>query len=112
MKFHGKIGFWVGDKETSPGIWTPNIEERRYYGDILQNSRRFQPRSNDQNDDLTVNNRFSILSDLYLRENFNSIRYVVWNGVKLSVSNVEIGYPRITLEVGGVYNGETTFGTS
>lgn len=104
MKFHGSVGFWTGDFEVEPGIWKPKIVERSYTGDILRNTRRFVEVSSQQNDDLLINNQFSILSDLYLKENLNSIRYVIWNGVKWRVTSVEIGYPRVLLEVGGVYN--------
>ena len=40
-KFYGKIGF-SSTKETSPGIWTEEIVDKEYYGDILRNSRRWQ----------------------------------------------------------------------
>lgn len=106
MKFHGKIGFWVGDVETIPGIYKPSIVEKTYVGDLIRNSRRWQPVNDRQNSDIIINNQLSILSDLYLRENFDSIRYVLWNGVKWSISSIEIGYPRVTIEIGGVYNGE------
>lgn len=107
MKFHGRIGFWLGDVETEPGVWKPNIVEKSYVGDILRNYRKFQPVSDKVNDDLTINNQFSILSDLYLRENLSSIRYVLWNGARWKINTVEINYPRIILEIGGVYNGKT-----
>lgn len=106
MKFHGKIGFWTGDFEVEPGVFKPKIVERPYTGDVFRNIRRFEAVSDQQNDDLKVNNQFSILSDLYLKENFNSIRYIIWNGVRWKVSSIDVAYPRITLEIGGVYNGE------
>ena len=107
MKFHGKIGFWVGDAETSPGVWEPQIVEKKYTGDILRNRRNFQQSSDQINNNLTISNQFSILSDLYLRENLDSVQYLEWNGAKWSISNIDIDYPRINLTVGGVYHGET-----
>lgn len=107
MKFHGKIGFWTGDAETTPGVWTPQITEKKYTGDILRNRRNFQQAQDQVNDNLTISNQFSILSDLYLRENLDSVRYIEWNGTKWAVSNVDIDYPRINLTVGGVYHAET-----
>lgn len=109
MKFHGMVGFWVGDEESSRGIWIPKIVEKPYNGDILQNTRQFQSSGN-QNDNIVLSNRIQILSDLYLRENWSSIRYVIWNGAKWKVTNVTIGYPRITLQIGEVYNGENLDG--
>lgn len=104
MKFAGKIGFYEGTKETKKNVHTPSILERPYVGDVLTSNRRFQP-GEGQNDDITTNNRISILSDLYFQQNWTSIRYVLWNGEKLKVSNVEIGYPRVILTLGGVWNG-------
>lgn len=106
MKFCGIVGFWVGEAEDEdrPGVWKSLIEERPYFGDVLRNTRRFQS-SDKQNDDLIVSNQISILSDLYAQQNWNSIRYVVWNEVKWKVTSVEVSYPRLILEIGGVYNG-------
>lgn len=107
MKFSGKIGFWFGDEETTPGNYKPRIVEKSYTGDILRNSRRFQSVENQQNDNLTLNNRISIISDLYIQRNWNSIKYVLWNGVKWKVTVIDIGsFPRVILELGGIYNGE------
>lgn len=105
MKFSGKIGFWRGDKETTPGIWVPDIVELPYTGDILKNTRRLVL-SGKQNADLTTTNQISILSDMFLMENWSTIRYVLWNGVRWEVTNVDIGYPRVILDLGGVYNAE------
>lgn len=102
MKFSGCVGFWEGDEEVSPGVYRPKIVERKYKGDVLRNYRKFQT-TEYQNDDLRLNNQITILSDLYARNNFSSIRYVVWNGVKWKVDTVEVNYPKLTLEIGGVY---------
>lgn len=103
MKFCGKVGFWLGDKEVKPGVYKPDILERPYVGDVLRLSRRFQS-ADKQNDDLVPNNQISILSDIYMQQNWSSIKYVVWNNAKLKVTSVDINYPRITLEIGGLYN--------
>lgn len=103
MKFSGKIGFLVNEKEVSPGVWKPIIIERPYLGDVLRNRRSYQL-TDKQNVDLEPSNQISILSDLYAQQNWNSIRYLIWNGVKWQVTSVEVSYPRLTLELGGVYN--------
>lgn len=108
MKFSGKIGFWIKDVEIKPGVFKPQIIEKNYTGDVLRNIRRFQSVENQQNENLAVNNKLSIISDLYLQQNWGSIKYVSWNGVNWQVSSVDIGsFPRIILELGGVYNGKT-----
>lgn len=109
MKFYGAVGFFEGMKETTPGVYRPSITERPYYGEVIKDHRKFQP-SSSQNDEFTVSNRISILADLYAQENWTSIRYVIWNGVKWKVTSVDVTYPRLTLELGGVYNGTETTG--
>lgn len=106
MKFSGMIGFYVGTEEVDEGIHNPKIKEHFYRGDILRNSRSFQPENNKANENLNINNQFSILADFYMRNNLASIRYLIWKGVKWKVTDISIGYPRITLEIGGVYNAE------
>lgn len=109
MKFSGKIGFWLKDVETKPGIYKSSILEKPYTGDILRNIRRFQMAENQQNENLNISNRISILSDLYMKQNWSSIKYVLWNNVKWKVISVDISaYPRAILELGGVYNGKTS----
>lgn len=109
MKFSGKIGFWINDVETKPGVYKSNIVERLYTGDVKKNIRRFQSAENQQNENLRVNNQLSIISDLYMQKNWSSIKYVTWNGVNWAVSSIDIGnYPRVILELGGIYNGKTS----
>lgn len=108
MKFSGIVGFWKKDLETKPGIYNSNIVEKSYTGDVLKNSRRFQPVENQQNENLRITNRLSIISDLYMQKNWSSIKYVAWNGIKWGVVSVDISTPpRAILELGGVYNGKT-----
>lgn len=106
MKFVGKVGFWVDEMETAPGVWQGCIVERNYFGDIINQRRSFQESSESVNDEFRLSCRISILCDLYMRENWGSIRYVKWNGVKWKVTQVHMEYPRISFELGGVYHGE------
>lgn len=106
MKFSGKVGFWVEDVETVTSVYEPNIVEKTYFGEVLKNTRRFQSLENQQNKNLNITSRISIISDLFIQKNWPSIRYVEWNGVKWEVKSVDItAYPRAVLELGGVYNG-------
>jgi len=45
------------------------------------------------------------MADAYAVENFLSMRYVEWNGVLWTVTNVEVQGPRLILTLGGSYNG-------
>lgn len=103
-KFYGVIGYAV-TKETAPGVWTEEIAEQSYHGDLTRNMRRLQD-SGDLNDDINVANEISIVADPYANANFHSMRYVAFMGAKWKISKVEVQYPRLILTLGGVYNGK------
>lgn len=103
-KFYGPIGYAVTE-ETAPGVWEDKITERMYYGELVRNTRKLQ--TVDQlNDNINVANEISILADPFARENFHLMKYVEFMGAKWKITSVEVQYPRLTLTVGGVYNGE------
>jgi len=102
-RFGGKVGY-VENVETHPGVYTPTITERFYYGDVNRSVRRLET-GQDINDNIAVNNEISIVADPYARDHFFDIRYVEWQGVKWKVSNVEVLYPRLVLTLGGMYHG-------
>ncbi len=102
-KWFGVVGF-AETVETAPDIWTEQITKRSYYGDLLRNNRRLQA-SDQLNDNITIANEISIVSDPYANQHFHAIRYVEFAGTKWKVSNVEVLYPRLKLTLGGVYNG-------
>ena len=103
-KFYGSIGFSV-ETETSPGVWSNGPVVKEYYGDVIRNTRRLQT-ADKLNDDISISNEISILADPFANENFLSILYVEYMGVKWKISNVEVQYPRLILTLGGVYNGQ------
>lgn len=101
-KFYGLIGY-AETVETAPGVWEEQIVERKCSGDEIKNSRRLQA-GESLNDNLTVNNTFSILADPYANRNFHSMRYIKWKGAAWKITNVDVQRPRLILTVGGVYN--------
>jgi hypothetical protein len=103
-KFSDLIGYVQEAEETEPGVWTNKITEKRYYGDVLRQSKRWRESEN-VNDDLVISNRISIVADEFACSNFSSMRYVIWNGVYWEVKDVEVQRPRLILSIGGVYNG-------
>lgn len=103
-KFYGVVGY-VKTDEVKPGIWDTQTIEHFYYGDVTRVTSRFQPSGN-VNDDINMSNAISIVADPFANENFQYIKYVVFNGAKWRVTNVEFQAPRLLLTVGGVYNGE------
>ena len=103
MKYFGKIGFKVIDNESNPGVTQTKIIERPYYGEVIRNARRAQ-NSDKVNDDLTVSNQISLLLDPYLMDNYYNIAYLTFMSNKWKVGNVEMRYPRIIIDIGGLYN--------
>lgn len=104
-KFYGAIGFAVTE-ETRSGVWEEVTRERFYFGDFLRNTGRHQS-AEGLNDNISISNEISILADPFARENFHTMRYVDFMGAKWKIESVEVQYPRLILQIGGVYNGET-----
>lgn len=102
-KFYGEIGY-ATLTETSPGVWDDVIVKKNYYVEILRNTKR--DRSSEKvNDDLVVNNLFSIIADPYASENFFKMRYITWMGVRWKIDSVDVQQPRLVLTIGERYNG-------
>ena len=101
-KWCGMIGY-AENVETEPGIWEEVITERRYYGDAIRNTRLLQS-SDNVNSRVNVGNQISIVDDLYANQNFHMMRYVEFMGNLWIVTNVEAQYPRLILNIGGVYH--------
>lgn len=102
-KYYGKIGY-AETVETNPGVWTEQITERSYYGDMIRNTRRLQS-AGQVNDNINIANDLSIIADPYAINNFHTMRYAEFMGAKWKISNVEVQYPRLILTLGGLYNG-------
>lgn len=104
-KFYGAIGFSVPVEEPiGSGIWVGEPTEKNYRGEITKAVKKWD--SNQKvNDDLTISNTLSIISDPYLSNNLSKITYVKWLGAYWKVVSAEVQFPRIVLSIGGVYNG-------
>lgn len=107
-KFYDAVGYAEEREGTGEheGIVEYSITERRYFGDVLRNTRRYEA-GNDILDNLRINNQISIMADAYAYEHFFAIKYVRWMGTCWTVTNVEVQRPRLLLTIGGVYNGPT-----
>lgn len=104
-KWRGKIGY-AESIEQSPGVWKDVITERTYSGDVTRNTSRWSVNSDSTNDDLNINNQISIVADPFAYQNFHSMKYLEFMGVKWKITNVEVLRPRLVLTIGGVYNGK------
>lgn len=101
-KFYGSIGY-ADMVESAPGVYEERIIEYPYYGDLIRNTRQLQP-AETLNDNINISNEISIVADPFARRNFHKMRYVSFMGAKWKISNVEVGYPRLILTIGGLYN--------
>ena len=107
-RFYGEIGF-LKTEETDPvehpGVWEPILTERPYYGDVMRNTRRWDPNGNSTNDNLVINNTISIVADSFAERNMGAMKYVKWRGERWVITSIEIQRPRLILTIGGLYNG-------
>lgn len=101
MRYYGKIGYF-DTVETKPGLFEQELIFRTYKGDVLRNTKRNQ--LNSVNDDITISNSISIVADPYARDHFFQIKCVEWQGALWEVTSVDVQFPRLVLELGGVYH--------
>jgi hypothetical protein len=102
-KFYGNIGFTI-TVETRPDVWEPQETVLPYFGDLKRNQRRWM-NGESINEDLDVSNEVSILMDDFLADNIGAVKWVEVMGSKWKVNSITLEYPRVTLTLGGVYNG-------
>lgn len=107
-KYHTYIGFSVDEQEDPerPGVWGPSIIERKYEVDVLRDTRKWAQGSA-VNGELTINSEFSFVSDAYARNNLGHFLYIEYLGTKWTITSAELEYPRVKINVGGIYNGPT-----
>lgn len=103
-KFYGAIGYAI-PVETRPGIWGHEIVERYSSGDVIETTSTWSA-SDGVNDDLNIEKRISIVADPYAYQHFPRMKYVEYLGAKWKIKSVKPAYPRLILNVGGVYNGK------
>lgn len=104
-RFCGKIGFVKTIETSSPGVYRDSDPiERTYYGTVTKDNRRWE-HGTGLNDNLTINNAFSIVADSYALDNLYAMKYLIYQGVKWKITSIDIERPRLTLCIGGIYNG-------
>lgn len=103
-KWAGVIGFADETKETAPSVYKEEFIERKYYGDVVKNNRRLVT-ADKVNDDISVQNQLSIVADPYAMNHFYSMKYATFCGAKWKVTDVQVEHPRLTLTLGGLWNG-------
>lgn len=104
-RFCGKVGF-VTTAETAPGVWSEQLVERTYYGDVTRFTNRAQ-QGDKIVDDVSIGHNISIVVDKYALDNLYAIKYVIWRGERWKVITIEENYPRLSLTLGSLYNEPT-----
>lgn len=91
-------------KNEGEGIYSEEIEEKVYYGDLLSSRWNNENNSNSTNTNIKLNNSISIICDKYLSENISVMRYITYKNSKWCITGIEIQPPRIIINIGGIYN--------
>lgn len=103
-RYYGKIGF-ISTVEQKPGIYEPKEIQKLYFGDIIKLSSKWQ-QGTGVNDDMGINMEVSIMADDFAYEHFSEIKYVEYMGALWKVTQAVPERPRISLYLGGLWNGQ------
>lgn len=101
-KYYGMIGFSI-QKEIRPGVWQEESHEHPVYGDVDYNTIRNE-NGGQVNDDVALNSRISIIFDPFVQEHASQVKYITYLGAKWKITSITPTYPRMTINIGGVYN--------
>ena len=101
-KCSGVIGYALAG-ETQPGVWAEGITENKYIGEIVKDNRRIIDQG-EVNGSINISNNISIVSNRFMLDNMEYMRYLTFNNSKWKISSVEIKPPRIIITLGGLYN--------
>lgn len=101
-KWSGSIGYALAE-ETQPGVWTEDITEKKYYGDIIRDNRRIVDQG-EINGNINISNNISIISNSFMLENMAFMRYITFAKSKWKINTVDIKPPRIIISLGGLYH--------
>lgn len=105
MRFSGEIGFGFSE-EKRPGVWEDAITERKYSGDVVQNTQAVSAGDNVLPEH-SFQTTIRVVADGYALENFMAIKYIKWAGSLWTVRSVQTQRPRLVLMLGEVYHGPT-----
>lgn len=100
-RFSGKLGF-VMTRETEEGVWLEDKIEIPVKGTIRSLYVRNDNNSS-VNSNLRLTNEVSVLLDSKINTYLETLKYVVWKGSKWEVQSIGVNYPRLTINLGGLY---------
>lgn len=107
MKWFGKVGYRI-DTSENEFVDTEEYIERDYYGDLVKNYNKKDRSDSTINDEFTINNQIRILADPFMVDNFSKIRYVTFMDSKWKVSSIDVQWPALLLDIGGLFNLEAS----
>lgn len=100
-RFSGKLGF-VMTRETEEGVWLEDKFEIPVKGTIrslyIRNDNNASVNTN-----LRLTNEISVLLNSKIQTHLETLKYVVWKGSKWEVQSIGVNYPRLTINLGGLY---------
>ena len=106
MKYYGNIGFAISKEDIvngeQTGVWHQDITVKKYYGELSKPVNKWNTGTG-ANDNANFSSQLSIVSDPFAIDNFHSIKYAEYLGVKWKVTAVEVMRPRLLLTLGGEY---------
>lgn len=100
-RFSGLVAY-ITESEIAPGVWGPTETTKVMKGDIIRQSSNSQ-NGDKVNSDITLNHRVSLVGDAFAFGNYYNIKWIQIDGLKWSISSVEIQRPRIIVTLGGVW---------
>lgn len=100
-RFSGKLGF-VMTRETEEGVWLEDKIEIPAKGTIRSLYVR-NDNNTSVNSNLRLTNEVSVLMNTKIQTNLETLKYVVWKGSKWEVRSIGVNYPRLTINLGGLY---------
>lgn len=100
-RFSGKLGFVI-TRETEEGVWLEDKIEIPVKGTIRSLYVRNDNNSS-VNSNLRLTNEISILLNSKINTYLETLKYVIWKGSKWEVQSIGVNYPRLTINLGGLY---------
>ena len=89
-------------RETEEGVWLEDKIEIPVKGTIrslyVRNDNNVSVNSN-----LRLTNEVSILLNTKIQTYLETLKYVIWKGSKWEVQSIGVNYPRLTINLGGLY---------